>query len=1252
MGPNSQIMLVLYSPFANVGSATRVMRFSYLMDDFPANTNSRVLYMLLRNLIQSNASTDGLRLVLKFTSEPARGGGGEVELIAPPAPYKVSGPGAKALLPVYDNGKMLCAPISLVLLATRYAYYEYYDDIKRAIQGSKKPTVKVSGDDIKKFMTVLLNQGAESSREYALMGDRTPEYHAKLREEVNNWRVISGKPKAGNVIYRREELGEKLRDACDKPPNTATSFEDLQDYSDYLCRTRQKVCRISVFNTDTGFSLEFTTYTEEDKELGVCVEEWYYLIMTAIPDSLLYHFQPLTTMNLVINGQKFYCPTCNGTSLSRKIHECLEKCKMCKGKTDHYKAWKLVEPFIPAGSPTKWMLCNICNRSFYSNECFTKHITDDACSKAWKCLECKRSFFLTGPKAVTQEEHACTDHFCTNCKKWCPPWPHHKCYMNKVDAEEEEPENLTEEETKNWQEKKRERKKDILTSEDYKDYLFADIEATQETPIEGKEGCLHTVNLVVTQDYDGNEWPTHYTIESWIDYAIEHAEGKTIVFHNGKGYDFKFAIKALIEKGRKVFPIMVGGKILTFRASKSNRSPRKSGLRFVDSLNFLTMRLASFTSTFGLTTVKGYYPHFFNTKANTNFRGALPSLEMFGIAQMSFDAAEKLTAWHTERELTTYTPEDADYMQFLDEKKSCFQENVVWDNAYELLKYCRADVKLLREGCTAFQKIVMQETANATVKGGSSSDLPFQLGIDPFESSTLAGSALRIFRTLFLKPNLVAALPEFIVRDIKTAMAGGRTGCTKLYWKAQLGQLAHYVDFTSLYPWVNAYGSYPVGHPEISEPKTNDQEAIMAELNKYELSIMEVDVVCPFRLYHPFLHEKKNEKLMFDLMPKKNQKYTSLELKKALSLGYQITYLNKVWGWKEQTTGIFVDYIKTFLKLKQQAAGWPKDCTTSEQKARYMESYKRQEGIILDEARIAVKKNGGLYAVSKLYLNSLWGKLGQRLAEEFYTHDILFSNREGSKRWNMIQKNNNIHDFHVISENAVLVKSRKDKKLDKNRLCQSTNMALAIFTTAQARLKLYNEFLEPLGERVLYYDTDSVIYYTDAGEDPSTFVKLGTGLGEPTNEFGKDYGGSDYEYGYVGITEFISGGPKNYGYKLNLHETHPCFYKNETLKVKGFSLGRQSVGSKLNFSTAKRLLLDTANGALEIKDNEIRGLADFQIATVATTKTYRNSFSKRKILPMSGDSYMIDTLPWRLGDSEEYAKRCLELKTTKRKRDE
>ena len=57
-----------------------------------------------------------------------------------------------------------------------------------------------------------------------------------------------------------------------------------------------------------------------------------------------------------------------------------------------------------------------------------------------------------------------------------------------------------------------------------------------------------------------------------------------------------------------------------------------------------------------------------------------------------------------------------------------------------------------------------------------------------------------------------------------------------------------------------------------------------------------------------------------------------------------------------------------FLKLKQQADGWPRWATTDEEKERYLREYFEREQIQLD--RDAIHKNQGLRCLSKLMLNS------------------------------------------------------------------------------------------------------------------------------------------------------------------------------------------------------------------------------------------------------------------------------------------
>ena len=40
------------------------------------------------------------------------------------------------------------------------------------------------------------------------------------------------------------------------------------------------------------------------------------------------------------------------------------------------------------------------------------------------------------------------------------------------------------------------------------------------------------------------------------------------------------------------------------------------------------------------------------------------------------------------------------------------------------------------------------------------------------------------------------------------------------------------------------------------------------------------------------------------------------------------------------------------MKLKQQASGWPSECTTEEKKRKYLDDYKSPEGIELDPAKV------------------------------------------------------------------------------------------------------------------------------------------------------------------------------------------------------------------------------------------------------------------------------------------------------------
>ena len=130
------------------------------------------------------------------------------------------------------------------------------------------------------------------------------------------------------------------------------------------------------------------------------------------------------------------------------------------------------------------------------------------------------------------------------------------------------------------------------------------------------------------------------------------------------------------------------------------------------------------------------------------------------------------------------------------------------------------------------------------------------------------------------------------------------------------------------------------------------------------------------------------------------------------------------------------------------------------------------------------------------------------------------------------------------------------------------------FTTGWARLRLYHA-LELLGDRVLYFDTDSVIFVLRNGE--SNPLVIGDSLGKWTNEIEKQQKVDGGPFFPCFISEFVSGGPKNYAFKvcyLNQDGSRPknCelqFARNKCV-VRGFTLQKNDVN--INFDTIFKIV--------------------------------------------------------------------------------
>ena len=159
-----------------------------------------------------------------------------------------------------------------------------------------------------------------------------------------------------------------------------------------------------------------------------------------------------------------------------------------------------------------------------------------------------------------------------------------------------------------------------------------------------------------------------------------------------------------------------------------------------------------------------------------------------------------------------------------------------------------------------------------------------------------------------------------------------------------------------------------------------------------------------------------------------------------------------------------------------------------------------------------------------------------------------------------------------------------------------TNVVIAAFTTAHARLKLYS-VLEQLDRRVLYFDTDSVIYVSRDGDwEPPT----GSYLGDLTDELDGAH-----------ITTFASGGRKNYSYETSKGKT-VCKVRRITLNYRTRQLINHKVVCDMVFFNAFSNKNDTIT--IDIPHKIVRDTKEKDIITKSETKDCRIVYSKRRIV--------------------------------------
>lgn len=497
--------------------------------------------------------------------------------------------------------------------------------------------------------------------------------------------------------------------------------------------------------------------------------------------------------------------------------------------------------------------------------------------------------------------------------------------------------------------------------------------------------------------------------------------------------------------------------------------------------------------------------------------------------------------------------------------------------------------------------------------------------------------------------------------DARSAVYGGRNEAGMLYYEVKKGEKMKFYDYCSLYSYSMLTSKYFLREPiEILMHKQCDNITI-SDLNMID-GLIYCKVLPNPKLFFPVLPYRCKNKLMF-LSCKTCAESFSLnecrhsveersitgvwslcECKVAFERGYKLLQIFEIWRYeteagseptisdsitydelmmkehefdKENSSGIFTAYQKTFIRLKAESSGFPKSCTTIEDKKAFIVDFYKTNNVILRMNHI--ESNPSKRSLAKLFLNSLYGKLIQQETES--TTTILRDPRD--LKFYLNSDIYDILDFYCINDNYAVISWRM-RTDDENTSIQThpshsreqknISITTGIQTTTGARLRLYSE-IEKLGDRCLYMDTDSILFLQR--NDSEYCPSLSTAIGGLSDELEKYRVDSFDPY----IKSFCCIGPKSYCYTVvNRPEGSEDYKEITVVRCKGLSL-KGETAKKVNMELMKSFVLGenfTSDdddffyfNPIQTRTKRIRTIKNFKVITRYEQKKIQFTFDKR-----------------------------------------
>lgn len=331
---------------------------------------------------------------------------------------------------------------------------------------------------------------------------------------------------------------------------------------------------------------------------------------------------------------------------------------------------------------------------------------------------------------------------------------------------------------------------------------------------------------------------------------------------------------------------------------------------------------------------------------------------------------------------------------------------------------------------------------------------------------------------------------------------GGRTEAFSPYTNAPVGEgfQIKYKDVCSLYPYVCARKRLPTGNPVHYCGDSIERDRLIPNAPNRYFGFVKCRVT-------------PNPNDLLGLLPRRDVTSGRLEfplhswigcfgteeLQLAIENGYVINEVYEVFHWSQEESSdtLLRGYISFFLRMKQEAEGWVKlggssENPTEEEKEELIEKVFEENGGIARIRSDLMQKNPTKRQLAKIFLNSLWGKFCQKPHKEHFI--TIHGYAQFVKVWFDPTVDRSSFSFRHLGGNSWKARyCTTDAYVKPNA---KYNIYLAAKVTESARVVLHQEMLRIGPGKILYCDTDSLMYLC-----PESEIVEGHGLGTWVDEY-------------------------------------------------------------------------------------------------------------------------------------------------------